>query len=571
MEMTVLTWVLTYAVHSTVLIGSVWLITSLIPRISLPTKESLWKAALLGALSTATLQTALGIGSPWGNLELPSALDTSPVLLQEVPGEPDAEANVETRIVRHRSGELTITTTREQRPTATPAVATVQRAGEPSPWPWVILCVAGLGGLFALFRLWFAARRLKAQLRGRRDVVEDPLLETFLTLCQKAGFKKRVRLTASSHLRSPVALWNREIVIPDRAIEGLTAKQQESMLAHEIAHLLRRDPYWLVVAAVVEAIFFFQPLNHLARRKIQECAEFQCDDWAARHTGTGVHLAKCLAEVAGWMEGGHAPPPTVVAMADEESPIVRRITRLLNERRPTTGTGPSVVRVAGVLGVLGLVGWLAPGVTRGIDREELKEADKQRPHLASASVVRGDGDVRFADVRGEDGVKRSHVTIESDDETVHVEVARPEEREPDPVPEPESRGGGLRIQIHGHSFLGDEFDAFFGIDIDGMDDIEDELEEAFEELADELDDLDGIHFHHGCGRDRCGRHEIERRIERERERVERDLERAQRHAERAQRHAERDRRHAERDREKAERRAEKARERIEHAQDVFDL
>ena len=39
------------------------------------------------------------------------------------------------------------------------------------------------------------------------------------------------------------------------------------MLAHEIAHLVRRDPQWLVLARAIEMVFFFQPLNRLARRR----------------------------------------------------------------------------------------------------------------------------------------------------------------------------------------------------------------------------------------------------------------------------------------------------------------
>ena len=39
------------------------------------------------------------------------------------------------------------------------------------------------------------------------------------------------------------------------------------MLAHELAHLARRDPLWLAFASVVERVFWIQPLNRIARRR----------------------------------------------------------------------------------------------------------------------------------------------------------------------------------------------------------------------------------------------------------------------------------------------------------------
>jgi beta-lactamase regulating signal transducer with metallopeptidase domain len=73
----------------------------------------------------------------------------------------------------------------------------------------------------------------------------------------------------------------------------LEPEEQDSMLAHEVAHLVRRDPQWLVLARAVEMVFFFQPLNRLARRRIQEVAEYLCDDWAVARTRRPVMLAKC--------------------------------------------------------------------------------------------------------------------------------------------------------------------------------------------------------------------------------------------------------------------------------------
>lgn len=569
MEMKILLWVLTYAIHSTALILSVWVITRVFGSLSLGTKETLWKAALLGGIATASLQLASGVTPPWGNFALPAALDTDPVATttHEVAA-PVADAAVQRRIVQHDAGDLTITTISESRPTAATHTVTATAPMEPSVWPWVLLGLIGIGSVFALGRLGLAARRLKAKLANRRDVIEDPVLDGYLTLCQKAELtdKKKVRLTASSHLRSPVALRNREVVIPERAIDRLTQQQQQSMLAHELAHVIRRDPQWSLFTAIVEAIFFFQPLNHLARRKIAETAEFQCDDWAARQVGTGVHLAKCLAEVAAWIESGSGASPLAVSMAEEGSPIVRRITRLLNRRRKLDDAESSTafaLRVGTTVGLLGAAVWLIPGVSRGAHEVEPTAADPSAllaGALAMATLAEGEPqrDIVIRDVRGEDGRKYSRVLIERDDEIVRVEVDRADA----PPPTPEPSGGVFSI----HGFVDDPFSGGCGhieIEIDD-EDFDVDLEGMFSA---------GFPFSSGCDHgDRGGldvffghgprgrRHD---HSERHRSRMERHQARMERHRDRLERKREKLERKADRLRAKAERLAE--------SPQVFDL
>ncbi|MBL4688186.1 MAG: M56 family metallopeptidase, partial [Nannocystaceae bacterium] len=341
---------------------------------------------------------------------------------EPVVGEPVVDKPVvDKRIVEHRTGDLVITTVREQKTAA--AVSLARGPLKASMWPWVIMGLVGAGSLFALGRLVLAARQLSKQLHGRRDVIEDPVLETHLALCAKAELKKRPRLSASSKLRSPVALWNNEICLPERAVDSLSQPQQQGMLAHELAHLIRRDPLWRVGIAAFEALFFFQPLNHLARRKLNEVAEFQCDDWAARNAGTGVHLAKCLAEVASWLDGGPEENAIATAMAAPSSPIVQRITRLLGNVKGQA-TGHPASRVAFTVFTLGAVVWFVPGISYAQPTSD--SANMSTPVAAS-----GEHGIRFEDAS--DGTfDRSTVVLDTEREQVrvHVEARRPAALQP---------------------------------------------------------------------------------------------------------------------------------------------
>jgi hypothetical protein len=241
-----------------------------------------------------------------------------------------------------------------------------------------------------------------------------------------------VRLTCSSRIPVPLALgWSRrEICVPPRALAALSPEQQEGMLAHELAHLVRRDPVWLVATHLVTCVAFFQPLNWLARRRLRELSELLADEWAVGRTGRPLSLAGCLAEVAGWAFGGHRRLPAA-AMADRPSNLARRITRLLDGQ-----AGPGRVRRAALAAGLGLslVAVLAAApVVRSGEPEEEAEA---KAEWAAADARRQGGTAsaerRARELAEEDAERRAeeregrNEALERQDEAGEIEEAAEE-------------------------------------------------------------------------------------------------------------------------------------------------
>src|ERR1051326_6897637 len=341
-----LDWLLTYAAHSTLLLAGAWLLSIRLRSHAVP--EPLWKTALFGAFLPATAQVVLGV------TPLPGR-----VVLAAPAGGRDGVAPI-----RGVSAPATGAAALEQAstPDRVAGPAGLTSAGLSARIPpardlvvpaWLVVA----GALLAVFLLRRA--RLARRLASRRPVMTHPLAELLRTLSLEAGITRPIRLTASPRLASPVALGSSEIAVPEAALSELDAGQQRGMLAHELAHLERRDPGWLVLAGLVERIGFFQPLNRLARRRIQESAEYLADEWAVRRTGSGVSLATCLAKVAEWIDAAPSAVP-VAGMAEERSHLVARVRRLLeggpfpaNPRRRTI----AAVAALGVVGVtLGLPG-----------------------------------------------------------------------------------------------------------------------------------------------------------------------------------------------------------------------
>ena len=323
--MTMFAWLLTYLIHSTVLLGLVWLVTRR-RRLEPAVSELLWKVALLAGLVTGTIQSRLQL-SPPAAVTLPAAsLPPAPTV-----GEPGIVPSGESPV-----HPTTSTTSRTS--TTTTAV------------PLIAVLFWGVIGLAS--SLYYVARRLilVGRLADRRPVTDGPLAATLAELRRTTGYRGRVHLTMARTISSPVALGLSEICVPELALSELGAEQQRSMLAHELAHLARHDSLWLVGASLIERVFFFQPLNRLARRELETTAEYLSDEWAMRKTGSAVSLAKCLATVAEWIQASPLGVP-VAGLAERRSLLVARIARLLDGRlpqRPASRRGWAVLAALGV-------------------------------------------------------------------------------------------------------------------------------------------------------------------------------------------------------------------------------
>ncbi len=310
-------WLLTYALHSTLLLGLVWVITRRPAHLSFRLKETLWRAALLGGFATATLQTAGGIAPLAGHVDLFRNRPQRPLIRQQ--------AVVYDHVMPVPAGTYGYI--------QAPVPFVRGWIAESSPWPYAILAGWAIGAAFGLIRFAVMKRRLNNQLRSyrRSPMTRGPLVLTFKILCRQARFQRRIRLTTSSSILNPCALGSSEICIPRRAISHLSADQQESMLAHELAHLARGDSGWLLFLAILQAVFFFQPLNIIARRRLQETAEFLCDEWAIRSTGRSLSLAQCIAEVATWHQE-ELSFSYGFSLMGRQSILVSRVTYLLTDR-----------------------------------------------------------------------------------------------------------------------------------------------------------------------------------------------------------------------------------------------
>ena len=338
-----LAWLLTYFIHSTVLLGVAWLVTRR-HRLEPAASDLLWKVALLAGLVTGTIPSRLELRTP-AAVTLPAAAAPAPSEAGLVPDN--------------------ATPTQSNAPTSSALVR--PRPTSASHGPSLPLVLVLLWGAIALASsLYYFGRRLIliGRLADRRAVGDGPLAAMLADLQRTTGHRRRVHLTMARTISSPVALGLSEICVPELALSELGVEQQRSMLAHELAHLARRDSLWLAGASLIERFFFFQPLNRLARRELETTAEFLSDEWAMRKTGSAVSLAKCLATVAEWIQASPLGVP-VAGLAERRSLLVTRIARLLDGRLAASPASRRGWAVAATLGVAVTIA-AAPRVSQGV-------------------------------------------------------------------------------------------------------------------------------------------------------------------------------------------------------------
>ena len=253
--------------------------------------------------------------------------------------------------------------------------------------PYVTL-LWGLSVLFLALRLlggvWVSARLGR---KGRLAPVHYQ--QRLLELSRRLGLKRPVRLLESRAVAVPVVagLLKPVILLPTSALTGLSPLQLEMILAHELAHVRRRDPLVNALQHLVETALFYHPAVWWVSNVVREEREACCDNVATRLCGNPLAYAETLAR----LERLRGPGPLVLAASGGR--LKARIERLLGLRSAPTGSPLVTFGLAlGLVGVLGVAGVLAQSGGATFD------ASPVSPTLPERSLwVDILGDVTFTD------------------------------------------------------------------------------------------------------------------------------------------------------------------------------
>lgn len=164
--------------------------------------------------------------------------------------------------------------------------------------PWVVIIWLGgvvLMGGRALWG-WRLAASLQRPLFSPSAHPWQPLLDA---LAEKMQVKAAVHLIASARAQAPMVVgWLKPVIlIPPSAVCGLSWRQAEMILAHELAHIRRHDYLFNLLQMVVETLLFYHPVVYWISHDARYQREFCCDDAVMETCGDRVGYLKALAEL----------------------------------------------------------------------------------------------------------------------------------------------------------------------------------------------------------------------------------------------------------------------------------
>ncbi len=224
--------------------------------------------------------------------------------------------------------------------------AASQPAAAPTIWddPTPLVLLAYLGGLLMVGgRLLLGLFMLRRWTRAARDVTDPDWLAA---LARVRGADDRVRLMVSDTVPSPLSWgWRRPVILidPDTLDE---LEEADAILAHEMAHIARRDWVGLMLTRIAAAIFWFNPVVWLLEREIVQQAEEAADSEAAAH----VEPARYAQTLLTWAQASSSALPAN-SIAPKHSALGRRIRAILDRRERPRGSAWAKIAALACVGL----------------------------------------------------------------------------------------------------------------------------------------------------------------------------------------------------------------------------
>jgi TonB family protein len=252
------------------------------------------------------------------------------------------------------SGHASVTVTTSMQPV--PEITTTGSGASHGPdWP-VALWISG--AFLVLLPALTGRLLLIRTMRRARPACDESWLVLVRELAHELGMRRPPRLLIMPGRVMPLAfgLIRPAILLPEECSEW-TAMRKRIVLLHELMHVRRRDGVWQLFANIITALWWFQPMTWLARRRLRQASEEACD---AQVLAAGVRpsdYATQLVDIARKSQLGLLSRAAIcMARKDELEP---RLVRILT---PQARTGSMMRPVVPIVLIIAIAA-TAPAVT----------------------------------------------------------------------------------------------------------------------------------------------------------------------------------------------------------------
>ena len=341
-------------IHCLWIIVLLKLITPPLVCISVPTLPTWWSTAASRTIGSESQDAEAGTNT--GGLQ-PSAADTetehqSPTysILEPTP----EEAISRPLDLLSETANLGLISDRDAALDFAPAT---QQFSLSVPWKELVAGVWLTGSLAWLALLAFRIHHFRGQLVFARSL-SKPLKDQLDSIARRIGVAQvpEIRIVPG---QIPPLLWTLgsrpRLFLPSSLWHELSEDQQVALLAHELAHLKRRDHWVRYLELLVTALYWWHPVVWWACRQMREAEEECCDAWVVwALPATARAYAKALVATVDFLSETGAALPMAASGIGQVRDLRRRLVMIMNGKTPRMLSG------AGVLVVLALGALLLP-------------------------------------------------------------------------------------------------------------------------------------------------------------------------------------------------------------------
>ncbi|HYM76433.1 MAG TPA: M56 family metallopeptidase [Candidatus Dormibacteraeota bacterium] len=228
------------------------------------------------------------------------------------------------------------------------------------------LLVIGIAGVYAVLLLFHGIRLLRTYRRTVR--VRDRAFQRAMPAVLCRAWERCLRqfsipeipVLCSEEVSGPCTLgWrNPVLIVPGRLFsEEISEQDLVSALAHELAHVKRRDFGLNLLYEAVSLPLCFHPAMVLVKARIAQTRELACDEMAAGVLPSGKHYARSLLHMAQTMSSGAPSASSNYAMGlFDTRALEERIMNILNKPKiAKRGTRTRMVATACLMAAMSLV------------------------------------------------------------------------------------------------------------------------------------------------------------------------------------------------------------------------
>ncbi|MCA9194200.1 MAG: DUF1559 domain-containing protein [Planctomycetales bacterium] len=158
----------------------------------------------------------------------------------------------------------------------------------------LIFCIA-----FGVIRLMAGYWQIRTLRNSARSIDDTTLLEEIASCCQQMGIRSKLLVGETNALGSAAVIGcMKPLLLLPRTWKAWTADERRAVLAHELAHVKRRDFLSTAIGQLAVAFNFYHPLAHIVLQRLRLDQELAADSLAAQVVGGQLRYVELLAGLA---------------------------------------------------------------------------------------------------------------------------------------------------------------------------------------------------------------------------------------------------------------------------------